>query len=321
MKKISILFCITVVLVINSGCVQKPETLKGVVTFVYGYLTLNGHYATVGDRISKDDILETVTNSLAVIQISQTSVITLHSETKLKFNNLMINKDKSHTIELFLDKGHIYNKLIKKGTDYSVKSRTIISSARGTSYEVIADKDRSRISLLSGKLHIEKIEDKIKQVVTTLETELVSGQFIETDARGIGQSVTLEKAEIDILSEFDSIYFIDDVERKVPQLEVIPVNVEPKILGDEKNGNTGFSSKKKDDFKPDSAAVKSLIKKEKRTIEEIKGVFGKTDEIVLFSGRIIRGAIMERGEKYSILTTDGLLNISAKEIQSVRVVR
>ena len=78
---------------------------------------------------------------------------------------------------------------------------------------------------------------------------------------------------------------------------------------------------KKDTSAPSQENIRALIKKENRTIEDIKVVFKRIDEITLFNGKIIRGAITERGEMYSVITTDGVAKISEKEIQTVKVIR
>lgn len=321
MKKFTAAFYIFSLIILSTNCSRQPQQLRGVITFTYGYFKINDKYAGVGDRVFTNDILETDTNSFAVVQISQTAVITLHSKTKLKLNKLVIDKDKSQIIELYLEKGNIFNKLIKKGTGYSVKSITSTASARGTSYEVISDGNKNKINLLSGKLYIKKIENAaninltpgINKPNSTGEIELQSGQAVVIDANEIFQSVTLEKTEIDVLSDYNSFNVIEDVENTIPQLNTIPVMIKQDVLNKEKYQN--FSLIK------DENTVQSLIKKKKRTIEEIKGVFGRTDEIILYSGKVIKGAIIERGEKYSILTPERVIKISAKDIQSVRVVR
>ena len=148
---------------------------------------------------------------------------------------------------------------------------------------------------------------------TAGEIELQSGQSVVIDAKDIFQSVSLEKTEIDLMSDYNIFNLVEDVENAIPQPTTIPVMIKQDLLIKEKYQNFSLIE--------DENAVQSLIKKKKRTIEEIKGVFGRTDEIILYSGKVIKGAIIERGEKYSILTPERVIKISAKDIQSVRVVR
>ena len=145
MKKFIVALYIFSLALLIANCSRQPQQLRGVITFTYGYFKINDKYAGVGDRVYTNDILETEPNSFAVVQISQTAIITLHSNTKLKLNKLVIDKDKSQIIELYLEKGNIFNKLIKKGTGYSVKSLTATASARGTAYEVISDGNKNKI--------------------------------------------------------------------------------------------------------------------------------------------------------------------------------
>ena len=45
------------------------------------------------------------------------------------------------------------------------------------------------------------------------------------------------------------------------------------------------------------------------------------DRITLYSGEVFTGTIMERGETYSILTADGIIKISRKDIRNNEIVK
>ncbi len=55
------------------------------------------------------------------------------------------------------------------------------------------------------------------------------------------------------------------------------------------------------------------------TLEGMKKKYGKIDVITLFNGRVINGIIKSRGDVYSILTTDGIINVQVGKIMNTKV--
>jgi len=353
MKKRKYVFTCGLALCLLSGlsCAPKPVLLQGVVTFVTGNLEINNTAATVGSRVNKSDTLVTGDCSLAVVQIADTAVITLRSNTELKFENLA-NGRESQVVMQSLSRGSTFHRVMKKGTDYSVKTPVIVASVRGTSFEVCVTGTKSRVNLLEGKVRTE-ITTGVSEGV-----ELMAGKYIEVDAGKAGLPGELDEADIDRLKKLDSITSVPDVEKVfpvkdgtggavnrnesiplLPGIEVITEDVKESILNEEKSETCDEPRKadrndkkeikkvkktkevKKDTSAPSQENIRALIKKENRTIEDIKVVFKRIDEITLFNGKIIRGAITERGEMYSVITTDGVAKISEKEIQTVKVIR
>ena len=64
-----------------------------------------------------------------------------------------------------------------------------------------------------------------------------------------------------------------------------------------------------------------MIKKKENTLAEIREVFERIDEITLYNGRLIQGAIISRGEKYKVLTTKGALDVNENDIKKVKVMK
>jgi len=319
MKKLSILICFITLLCFPQGCSKNNETPGGIVTFIHGSLKINNQDAAMGSRIQKGDMLLTGGNSLAVVQISQTAVITLRAGTELKFDDLLNNQNETHTILLNLTKGSTFHKVIRKGSDYSVKTPTIVASVRGTSFEVNTEDNKSRVSLLNGKVKVTTLGSEIK------EAELAPGQYLDADTAKAGVISQLTAEDRERLAQLDSISAVTEVEKFTPENGniVIPDPVKEKLLNEENTNKPSdkTSEIKKTDFTPDAKALSALIKKENRTVADIKAVFNRIDEIRLFSGRVIQGAISERGEQYSVITTAGIIRISEKEIKTVNVIK
>ncbi|OHD63156.1 MAG: hypothetical protein A2176_11455 [Spirochaetes bacterium RBG_13_51_14] len=54
------------------------------------------------------------------------------------------------------------------------------------------------------------------------------------------------------------------------------------------------------------------------TLDDIRAQYKWIDQITLYNGRIIKGAIISRGTKYTVITTEGILRIPRKHIKMVK---
>jgi hypothetical protein len=55
-----------------------------------------------------------------------------------------------------------------------------------------------------------------------------------------------------------------------------------------------------------------------RTLEEIQAKYKWVDQITLYNGKIIQGAIMSRGEMYEVLTVGGVIHIPRNQVRMVK---
>ncbi len=67
--------------------------------------------------------------------------------------------------------------------------------------------------------------------------------------------------------------------------------------------------------------MKVYLTKKSASLNEIKSIFDRIDEIVLYTGRTIKGAIIKRGRIYTVLTINGKVKIHQDKIQTVRVIK
>ena len=61
--------------------------------------------------------------------------------------------------------------------------------------------------------------------------------------------------------------------------------------------------------------------KDDKKLEAIKEKYSRIDRVNLYSGEVITGAIIERGETYTIVTTSGTIKVSRKDIQSNEIIK
>ncbi len=405
-KNIIVLLAVISPLILFSGCSKDAGPIQGEITFITGTVKINNIDAAVGGKVSKDDILQTGIRSEAVIQITETAVITLRSETEMKFDALLRNKDKTDTINLKLDKGASFHKIMKKGTDYSVTAPTAVASVRGTSFEFDLSESKTLITVDTGTVYVRIVPGKgtWENILTENQNNgiddvvLTAGQSLELASNGTSgkshsaynKSITenlsrdltsektsenikksnsikpgkaktnkteivknkkaakkIEKKELaqnkksdkktDNVKPAENIKSIGSTDKtELPQNNKTDGKTEEIILAennktaakktDETLSNTAeekkiISSSDKTEKAPDPVEVKKLLNKKNRKLDDIKKVYNRIDRIYLYSGKIITGAIIERGDVYSIMLTDGIIKVSRKDIQSNEIIR
>lgn len=358
MKKIPILIYITILITAISSCSKKSGPIQGEVTFITGTLKINTADAIVGSRVSKDDTLITGEKSEAVIQIAETAAITLKSGTEIKFGNLISNSGESAVIEMELNKGNTYHKIIRKGTDYSVKAPTAVASVRGTSFEMTAGEKSTRINVDTGTVYVKKLSSETRTDRTLTDTQrkgeeeivLTAGQSLEIFSNGSfsgnrkgGETAGTPPAEEkkSTSREGKQKNSRDALAPESKTLSDKKTAVKPGRISSEKTESkkkdTAYTTGRKEgvtteerkgtakaekvEKKPDPEEVKALVKNKERKLEDIKEVYSRIDRVYLYSGDVITGAIIERGETYSIFTTGGIVKVSRKDIQSNEIVK
>ncbi len=421
MKNIIILLSLISVFTVLPGCSKDAGPLSGEITFITGTLKINNIDAVVGGKVSKDDTLLTGEKSEAVIQISETAVITLRSFTEMKFDNLINKKGESPVVSLKLGKGGSFHKILRNGTEYSVKSPTAVASVRGTSFEFDDDEARTKIEVETGTVYVRRIpgkgiwnngltagqnkgdEDIILTAGQSLEiansgipgdrssfrgdgvseklsqnlTEVNKSENIKSSDSGNSGKEKSDKTDVakknkktENSDKADVIKKNQSSEKSVKAAEIkknqtsknsdkavavkknktvekpdktenvqkskTPEKIDKTAAAEnnktvsEKTGDTSISdaestkqisAAEKNEKAPDPVEVKKLINKKDRKLEDIKNVYNRIDRVYLYSGEIITGAIIERGEVYSIMKTDGIVKVSRKDIQSNEIIR
>ncbi len=175
-----IIICLIIpALIFVSSCSKKERQIHGEVTFTTGTFKINGIDGNVGSKISKDDVLITGSKSEAVVQISETAVITIRQNTVIKFLDLISSRNGTHIISTELDKGDTFHNIMKKGTNYTVKAPTAVASVRGTSFDISADSLKTRIKVKTGTVYVRKNSGSAGE---SEEIILTAGQSLEVKA-------------------------------------------------------------------------------------------------------------------------------------------
>ncbi len=295
------LFIIMLFILICVQC-KKQEINQGRFTAIIGSVRLNGAPAVIDSRVKAGDVIATDPDSTATIQFGDIAILSLRSNSSITVSNIILSNSK---IDIQQHLGKTFNK-IRKNSNYTIATPTVVAAVRGTSFALNVDKDtgKTRLSVLSGTVGISKSEGQQTSKIRLPEEMRVNEGFgidIVPDATLSPSALAVE--EKNELSVLDSIEFVS---QKVQ---------EPSKKGDAPSGSE--SDKKTQTTIPANEVRNAAAKTYKEKLEEIKNMnSGKLDLITLNSGREIVGMIIERGLMYKIRTPNGTITIPRNEVSS-----
>lgn len=271
---------------------------------------LPGNSIYEGDRISTGD------RSLIVIQISDRDIVRVSSNSILEIRSIANGKD----VKLYLERGEVISKVsrLEKNENYMVQTPTVIAGVRGTEFSVTASVKEERVAVLKGNVAVNYIAEEKK--LKTNETIAAGGNTVII--KKISDNTLIETAAI-TKEEQANIKKISDVE-PLPDLNNIKKEELDKKQELIKKIEEDLAKElpAKDELKGARAAkIRKLISEKPKSLEQIKEVFERIDEISMYSGKVISGAIISRGEVYCVLTTDGVISISESEVRAVKILK
>lgn len=334
-----------------TGCTKEPAVLSGIVTSLAGDVTVNGTQASLGIAVNGDDVVVTGGKSFAVIQIAETAVITVKENSRFKLNSASRDGQGKDSIDCFASKGGIFNKIVKQGSDYRISTPTAVAAVRGTSFLVEVEPAGTNVTVFNGIVSVAKNVASAEQQGQVVEGQdsirLKDGNCVfigDKKNEPLPAQKPAEEKVINDLKSLDTIAIVPNADKNMQQEAfkgIVPAKAEDVLLrkdsgavkegkGKETSSKTTAGGKRayKQPIKKISAdklaALKAKSKNKQLTKDEIKTTFGRIDEIYLYSGRVVTGAVIERNdasETYSVLTSNGVVIIKEEEIQTVNVIR
>jgi hypothetical protein len=288
-------------------CQKKSNVEKGVVTFVKGNVEIireNGNIrqAKTKDAIIKGDDIRTGTDSFILIQFARLGVVRIDANTLLNISQLLIN----NVTELYLLNGKIISKIVRtdpKKDKFFIKTPTVVAGLRGTVFSVEYREGEEVISVKKGKIALTTKNEFKETLVTEGKTAVVTEKTQLRDSTKV-EKLEMEKvAMVKVVENFQNISNegLNDLQSKILETEK---TVETEIRQEEKK-------------------TPPVIKPPKKyqTLKEIQKTYKRIDEISLYNGKIIKGAIISRGDVYQVVTDKGKIMILKKEIKNIKVIR
>lgn len=304
---------------------EKPP-IQGIVIFSVGDITIKQQDQaprplSLQDMVSQGDTIVTGDKSFATIQFQDIGLLRIQEKTIVTLTTLFAN-DRG---EVYLDQGQVLSKLhrLKKETEYRIKTPTAVASVRGTEYSASYLNGKSLVSVRTGKVAVSTskssgaaeqaedlseatIIDQGKTAVITRTTSADAQEELKLEVRPISEVESLTVKKISIVA------MVPEPEKKTKE-EL--TSMQEKIIKEEIAIDKELNSKIKEE------KIINMIKKKENTLAEIKEVFERIDEISLYNGRVIQGAIISRGETYKVLTTTGTMDINEADIKKVKIMK
>lgn len=283
----------------NETSVSKSIHMNGTISFIAGDVRVNDKKTGVGTQVSENDTIKTGDKSMVVIQFSQTSVITVKSDTVLKIDKLLnagVNGESNATVGVSLVRGEALNKVLVRGTNYSVGTPTMVAAVRGTTFQVRLRDEVSRVDLLEGELKIRQLSGEGKD----MEFVLTAGHYIISTKDKITRPAAISKKDRERLIAFNDTRIVPDIDKVSPGTEI----------KNEENGKVypGTENKKDENVKGDDLNSGRIKKK---TDDGILSV------IRLKDGREYLGTFSQNGDSVEIIMTGGRLKVPATEIKDI----
>jgi hypothetical protein len=243
----------------------------------------------VGQIIKKGDIIITGSNSQVSIQMGKHSMVQLISNTTFEARSLF----EDDNMEFFLKKGTVLSKVDKlnKNGSYKVKTITSIAAVRGTTFSVTVNNGMSTVGVSHGKVKMINSDSGHSKILEKgAAADDKQGNIV---VRKLSKNESLELSKADIMS------YIDNAE-KMTSAEII-----------EKTGSYVPQFKKID------REIEASREVEPKSLKDIRARYGHIDVITLYSGKVIRGAVISRGNNLTVLTPYGKITISKNKVSKM----
>ena len=276
---IAVTACAAVMMTLN--CAKSPAEGKAYVSFTMGNVAVtrgtDSRQAKIKDVLADGDRIVTGDRSFAVIQLPGGALCRIEKNTSVELSSIL-GGDKS----IMLNKGIILSKVEKlgKGEQYRVKTPLAIAAVRGTEFMTSYDGTSAKVAVGDGKVSVSRVDTAGDNPVDEGKTVVVSDS-VETRDINDAESAELEKLK--------PVEVIPDIENKSEE----EIREEGKDLIVE-------------EYVPSNT---------KLTLEQIRQKYDRIDTITLYSGKVIKGAIISRGRKFRVETPSGLLLIESKKIK------
>lgn len=281
----------------------RVQELTGRITFISGEVLQNGKACEFGSTVKAGDTITTGAKSAAVVQFGESSIISLKESSSFTVDALTAAKD-GDTITIRQKIGSSFNKIVKRGTNYSLMTPTSVAAVRGTSFVCIVGDKGSAIKLSSGRVKvIPIIKGKTNE---TAAVEIDAGKKVEITPESIAAPVEMTAKEQNDLAALDKIALIPNVQKeetieeikKKPESErpvIVPVEILP-VLELSENASE---------------------QKPSLTLKDIERRYGSLSVIETTDGKTYTGAFAQEGGKMKIFTTEGTITIPSSKISNV----
>jgi hypothetical protein len=233
------------------------------------------------------DTVSVGNHSFLMIQSDDGLVIRVEANTQAEIR--MISNERKR--EVFLLKGRVLSMVgkLQKANGYQVMTPTTVAAVRGTQFLTEFNGKSSVIAVSDGRVNVTAVKNKDETLVEKGGSAVLAEENGSITLRGHNQVEILE------LSKIGSTPVVHDISSKKP---------------DEIRALFSETPQKEE-------AINSRIEDETGlSPERMKTKYGRVDVLTLYTGQVIQGVIVSRGEKFKVLTSSGAVFIDAKDVNT-----
>lgn len=281
----------------------RVQELTGRITFASGEVFQNGKACEFGALVKAGDTIATGAKSAAVVQFGESSIISMKENSSLTIDALVASKD-GDTITIKQKIGSSFNKIVKRGTNYSLMTPTSVAAVRGTSFICFVSEKGSSIKLSSGRV---KVVPVIKgEIAESAAVEIDPGKKVDVSEKGIAAPVELSKKEQTEMQALDKIALIPNIqkERTIEEIKKKPEAERPVIVPVEI-------------VQVLEVAETETEEKKAVTLKDIERRYGSLSVVETTDGKTYTGAFSQEGGNMKVYTTEGTITIPSSKISSV----
>ncbi len=138
---------------------------------------------TLGMVLEEGDVISTGKSSIAEISVNKKGYIS--ADSKVVMDKLLHSSNQDVT-DVGLDRGKVLVGIskLKKGSRFTVKSKTAVASVRGTTFRVSSERSKSKVEVVKGIVRVEPVKDGV--VVENAMVDVTKEKSVE---------ITIQKAE------------------------------------------------------------------------------------------------------------------------------
>lgn len=311
-----------------AGNSPAEKVLSGTVVFVVGdaqLKTADGKISSlnVADRIGNGDSIITAKDATVSIQLSEMGVVRVQPGSTLRMSTLVSGSN----TEMYLERGEVLAKVsrLKKDEKFNVKTPTSVAGVRGTEFSVrVASGKKDIVAVREGKVAVAPkraeaavVDNGAAGSADVTVVEAGNSAEVSTVSQGAkpAEDVVvrpISKVETLTIEKVAAVPIIPEAEKKTA--EQITTAQAP-VVQKEAEINTVLVVEVRKE------KIEQLIKDKPKTMAEIKEVFERIDEITLYNGQIVQGAIISRGRNYQVLTLNGTMIIPENKVRKVTVLK
>lgn len=286
--------------------------LKATATFIQGQVAVDGNLVRVGDQISSATVVKVGIPGTLVLQIHDIAAVTLRAGTEISIQQMLAESGSDPQVIIAQAKGETFSKVIRKGSNYQIRTPSVTAGVRGTSFNLTVDeknKSKTTVRLLKGKLSLTK--PKTEKEPEPEEIELNTGEKAILEVDKPEEKVEMSADEMEILEVADEVEILPAETLEEPEkIEEKEVITKAAIEVTEQTIEAVAEPVIKDE-------VKKPVKRKAVTLDSLRKKYGSVVKITTKDGKVFVGAFEQKASSHIIYTVNGEVKIKSDTIAKI----